>query len=85
MRPKKAAFLTKAHGKPIATPGVICHPKGRSKAEDGAAVDRSRSRPPRSKPFRHAKLFFVAVLGEGRRAGLDLDAEALAPVIVLAC
>ena len=42
MRPEKAAFLTKAHGKPKAAPGAVCHPKGRSKAEDGAAVDRSR-------------------------------------------
>ena len=45
-----AAILTKAHGKPKAAPGVICHPKGRSKAEDGAAVDRSRQAWPQ--PFR---------------------------------
>jgi hypothetical protein len=44
-----AAILTKAHGKPIAAPGAVCHPKGRSKAEDGAAVDRSRQAwPPRA-------------------------------------
>ena len=39
---KSAAILTKAHGKPIGAPGGVCHPQGRSKAEDGEAVDRSR-------------------------------------------